>query len=54
MGFSLGDLFIAGLLVINALAVLQDFSPNLVPNGPPVPRFLALSLFIFLRQKWLL
>lgn len=45
MGFSLGDLFFAGLLLVNAVAVLQDFSPSLHPNGAPVPRFLAKSLF---------
>eukprot|EP00035_Acanthoeca_spectabilis_P039847 m.65489 g.65489 ORF g.65489 m.65489 type:complete len:95 (-) comp9761_c0_seq2:64-348(-) len=44
MGFSLGALFEAGLLVINGIAVLQDFSPPLPedPDGKPVPRFLAL------------
>ena len=36
-----GDLFVAGLLVVNALAVLQDFSPPLREGAPPVPRFLA-------------
>jgi hypothetical protein len=41
MGFSLGSLFEAALLLINAVAVLQDFSPSLQPEGKPVPRFLS-------------
>eukprot|EP00050_Salpingoeca_kvevrii_P011070 m.12479 g.12479 ORF g.12479 m.12479 type:complete len:95 (+) comp3235_c0_seq2:21-305(+) len=41
MGFSLGYLLEATLLVVNGLAVLQDYSPNLQPDRPPVPRFLA-------------
>eukprot|EP00048_Salpingoeca_helianthica_P002705 m.59823 g.59823 ORF g.59823 m.59823 type:complete len:95 (+) comp12257_c1_seq1:91-375(+) len=41
MAFTLGSLLEAILLCINAIAVLQDFSPSLQPNGKPVPRFLA-------------
>jgi hypothetical protein len=43
MALSLGHLLEAVLLVINALAVLQDYSPSLVAGQPPVPRFLAQS-----------
>jgi hypothetical protein len=41
MAFSLGHLLEALLLIVNGLAVLQDFSPSLVAGQPPIPRFLA-------------
>ena len=43
MGFSLGSLLEAALLVVNALAVLQDYSPSIHPGRDPVPRFLVQS-----------
>ncbi|EDQ86607.1 uncharacterized protein MONBRDRAFT_10660 [Monosiga brevicollis MX1] len=46
MTFSLGHLLEAALLFINAVAVLQDYSPNLKPGGPPVPRFLTTSTLL--------
>eukprot|EP00052_Salpingoeca_macrocollata_P005823 m.49753 g.49753 ORF g.49753 m.49753 type:complete len:93 (+) comp15076_c0_seq2:28-306(+) len=39
--FSLGSLLEATLLVVNALAVLQETTPSIHPGQPPKPRFLA-------------
>eukprot|EP00045_Choanoeca_perplexa_P009453 m.91253 g.91253 ORF g.91253 m.91253 type:complete len:88 (-) comp14903_c0_seq6:140-403(-) len=41
MPFSLGNLMEATLLMVNAIAILQDTSPSLKPGGPPVPRVLS-------------
>eukprot|EP00051_Salpingoeca_urceolata_P001633 m.42644 g.42644 ORF g.42644 m.42644 type:complete len:94 (+) comp11561_c1_seq1:311-592(+) len=40
--FSIGSLLEVALLVVNGLAVLQDYSPGLAPNhSQRIPRFLA-------------
>ncbi|EGD76869.1 hypothetical protein PTSG_08217 [Salpingoeca rosetta] len=39
--FMLGSLFEAALLLVNAVAILQDTTPSLHEGRPPVKRFLA-------------
>ncbi len=43
MPLTLGTLLEAALLVLNAMAILQDTTPSTQPDAPPVPRFLRLS-----------